>query len=127
MLGNKFKTPPHFNSTERAISARIVIGVTGHRKLENEAVLRKAIRSAIRSIYKMLPDIPSTSISISVLCALAEGVDRLVATEVLMIPNSALEVILPLEKADYMQDFKTNQSKRNLRSCSPRLVLLGFY
>lgn len=59
----------------------------------------------------MVPSLRSTPVTLSVLCPLAEGADRLVAREVLSIPDSTLEVVLPLEKEDYLQDFETSESK----------------
>jgi len=41
----------------------------------------------------------------------AEGADRLVVREVLKYPEAILEVVLPLEKNDYLQDFETAESK----------------
>ena len=46
-----------------------------------------------------------------VLSPLAEGADRLVAKEVLKVPEAMLEVVLPLEKDGYMRDFETPESK----------------
>jgi hypothetical protein len=47
----------------------------------------------------------------SVLSTLAEGPDRLVVHEVLNFPASRLDVVLPLEKGDYVQHFETPDSK----------------
>jgi hypothetical protein len=49
-------------SSELTIPARVVIGVTGHRKLDNETVLAQGIDSA--------------TFVLSVLSPLAEGADR---------------------------------------------------
>lgn len=46
----------------------------------------------------------------TILSALAEGADRLVAYEILNRPGSKLQVVLPSGKADYSQDFKTPES-----------------
>ncbi len=96
----------------QAIPARIVIGVTGHRKLNNEPALTNAIRSAIDSIRQMVPPLRNTPLLLCVLSPLAEGADRLVAREVLKIPEAVLEVVLPLEKNDYMADFETEESRK---------------
>ena len=95
----------------QAISARIVIGVTGHRKLENQPALTDAVHLAIEKIKQMIPSLKSTPLSLCVLSPLAEGADRLVAREVLRVPGAMLEVILPLEKDDYMREFQTKESK----------------
>ena len=47
-----------------------------------------------------------------VISALAEGADRLVAEEVLAEQDARLEVALPLPAEDYIEDFKTEDSKR---------------
>jgi len=58
----------------------------------------------------MLPPMRSTPVRLCVLSPLAEGADRLVVREVLKVPESILEVVLPLQKDDYMQDFGTSES-----------------
>jgi hypothetical protein len=107
MCGKRSKS----DKIEQAILARVVIGVTGHRNLENQPALNKAIRSAIQSITQMLPPMHGTSVGLCVLSPLAEGADRLLVKEILKIPESTLEVVLPLEKDDYMQDFETSESR----------------
>jgi hypothetical protein len=47
-----------------------------------------------------------------VLSALAEGADRLVAQRVLTRANARLIVPLPLARDEYMQDFESDESKR---------------
>ena len=47
----------------------------------------------------------------SILSSLAEGADRLVTHEVLKIPNSQLEAVLPFGEKDYIRDFKDPKSK----------------
>src|SRR4030067_1734359 len=93
----------------QAIPARIVIGVTGHRNLDNQPAIANAIRSAIDSIRQMVPPLRHTPLLLCVLSPLAEGADRLVAREVLKVPEAVLEVVLPLEKDGYMADFGTEE------------------
>lgn len=95
----------------QSIPARVVIGVTGHRILDNPPALIERIRSTIESIKQMVPPLPNTPLVVSVLSPLAEGADRLIAREVLTTPDSMLEVVLPLEKDDYVKDFEPTQSK----------------
>lgn len=59
----------------------------------------------------MAPPLGNTPLLLGVLSPLAEGADRLVAREVLKVPGAVMEVILPLEKTDYMRDFETDESK----------------
>lgn len=96
---------------DQAIQAQIMIGVTGHRKLENISAVTDAVRSAIDNIRQMAPPLRNTPLLLCVLSPLAEGADRLVAQEILKVPGSVLEVALALEKSDYMQDFETDESK----------------
>ena len=97
---------------ESVIPARIVIGVTGHRRLNPTPQLVDQVRSAIQKIIQMAPPLKNTPLVVAVISPLAEGADRLVAQEVLRVPGSMIEVVLPLEKNDYMQDFETAQSRK---------------
>ncbi len=95
----------------QAIPARIVIGVTGHRNLDNQPAIADAIRSAIDSIRQMVPPLRHTPLLWCVLSPLGEGADRLVAREVLK-AGGVLEVVLPLERDEYRQDFETMESQK---------------
>lgn len=99
------------HSSEQTIPARLVIGVTGHRKLDNQPVLGEQIRSTIKMITQMVPPLANTPVVPSVLSPLAEGADRLIVREVLKVPRSMLEVVLPLKQDDYVQDFETAESR----------------
>ena len=89
-----------------------MIGVTGHRKLENAAALAARVRQTLERIAGLMEaEFPHTSAIFNVLSPLAEGADRLVAGEVLKTSRAELEVALPLEKNDYMNDFKASESK----------------
>lgn len=101
------------------IPFRIRIGVTGHRQLTDEETLSEKIRQVLqKDIFiffedskKVLRSIPNTPIVFSILTPLAEGADRLVAKEVLKLPDSRMEVALPLVKQDYLEDFQTSESR----------------
>jgi len=93
------------------IPARVVIGVTGHRNLVAQPRLLEGIQSAIAQIKQMLPLLPNTPVCLTILTPLAEGADRLVAREVLSLPGSTMEAILPMGKDEYLQDFQTTQSR----------------
>ncbi|MFC1892853.1 hypothetical protein ACFLYR_02290 [Chloroflexota bacterium] len=80
--------------------------------LDNQPLLTNAIQSAIDSVRQMIPPLQSTPLLMCILSPLAEGADRLVAREVLHLPTTVLEVILPMEKVDYIQDFETEKSKK---------------
>jgi hypothetical protein len=96
----------------------IVIGVTGHRKLSDEDLIRDKIKQTLQNIEDRLNSILSNSkYKFSVLSPLAEGTDRITVEEVLKLDNSttneksALDVILPLSKNDYIQDFDDPESR----------------
>jgi hypothetical protein len=95
----------------QTIPAHITIGVTGHRRLQDEPALAKQVRVTLERVRQLLPPLSSTPVMFSVLSPLAEGADRLVVHEVLKLPASQLDVVLPLEKGDYLQDFETPDSK----------------
>jgi hypothetical protein len=90
----------------------IVIGITGHRKLNNRPAITGAVRSAIDSIRQMAPPVPDTTRLLIVLSPLAEGADRLVVREALRVPGTVLKAVLPMAKDDYMQDFPTEESTK---------------
>jgi hypothetical protein len=84
----------------------IRIGVTGHRILTDLGVIDAGVEEALHRIEKTFPGQPLTVIS-----ALAEGADRIVARHVLARPGSELIVPLPVPASDYLGDFKLNESR----------------
>jgi hypothetical protein len=83
-------------------------------------MLREKIRDVLnKKIYDLFNDdpkkrirsCPNTPIRFSILTPLAEGADRLVAKEVLKFSDSIVEVVLPLAKEDYLEDFQTAESR----------------
>lgn len=109
-------------TSDNTIPAAIWIGVTGHRKLDNEDLLRRSVKKVLLDLEKMIRGdngpIPWTFIVTS---SLAEGADRLVAEEVLKysgedIHSTFLEAVLPLDAEDYLRDFKTEESQSQFNS-----------
>jgi hypothetical protein len=84
--------------------------VTGHRQLTDPTALVPAIRAAIEGLIERFLG-PGADPALLVVSALAEGADRLVATEVLAVPRAALEAALPLPPAQYADDFSGDVSK----------------
>jgi hypothetical protein len=80
------------------------IGVTGHRVLGDVAAVRTRVD---RVLDRLLGD-STAAVAIS---PLADGADRLVARAVLDRPGGALEVLLPLPVADYLDDFAAPSSR----------------
>lgn len=86
----------------------ISIGVSGHRDLgNNNPAIVESIDRVLLAIGQYLP-----ADSYTLLSPLAEGADRLVARRALDLLSAKLVVPLPLEIADYQQDFETDASKQ---------------
>jgi hypothetical protein len=105
------KSQAGYDASSSIIPARIIIGVTGHRRLNNELLLSEKIQDVLKRITKLAPPMNNTPLILSILSPLAEGADQLVVREILDIPGSELEVVLPLEKDDYFEDFESDESK----------------
>lgn len=106
--------------------ARLVVGVTGHRKLADEDRLAAAIDAVLDTIVLRAADGAvarqnETPLQLSVLSPLAEGADRLVAERVLAMAGAAeLEAVLPMDESEYETDFATDASKSEFRSLLAR-------
>jgi hypothetical protein len=85
----------------------VTIGVTGHRFLQGIDTLVVAIDGVLEQITIQWSGLPMTVIS-----ALAEGSDRLVAQRVLGRPGAKLVVPLPMPEEEYARDFKMAGSQR---------------
>jgi uncharacterized membrane protein len=93
-LGSEAKSGP----SNLTIPARIIIGIAGPQKIEAKPGLIDAIHTAVEKITQMAPSLQSTRLVLSVLSTLTEDSDLLVAGEILKIPGSMLEVIVPLRE-----------------------------
>jgi hypothetical protein len=115
---------------------RLRIGVTGHRNLSpDDAQLRQAVRDAIKlalsSIECPEDGPPHTPLRLTVVSALAEGADRIVAQEVLepegrQREGSKLVCVLPVAAKDlalYRNDFTSEGSKREFEELRKRAWL----
>lgn len=96
------------------------IGVTGHRTLENEQIIRESVRSVLSKLDDILSNrLKNIPCSFTVVSPLAEGADRLVAGEVLDWNTGGekpvLEAVLPLAVEDYLNDFTAPGSKEEFR------------
>jgi hypothetical protein len=103
------------------IPFRLRIGVTGHRKLEESDALSKAVCQAVdlaisSSGYDRV-DNANTPLRLTVVSALAEGADRLVANEVLGkkgFDRTRLICVLPVSEENlnvYRADFESDESR----------------
>lgn len=128
--------PPDYEPKRlmKPLPFRIKIGITGHREnLPERTELKKKIREVLgidewnksktvapNSMFSLfdkdsinqLRKVKNTSITFSILTALAEGADRIAAEAVLEMEGSKIEVVLPLTKEEYLEDFETEGSKK---------------
>ena len=108
-------------SIEKDLRIRLVlrIGVTGHRRINNEKLIQIKIKKVLIEIIDKLIYTPYELV---VLSPLAEGADRIVAREIMNLENrdrdgqSSLEAILPLPVDEYIKDFGTLESREEFRS-----------
>ena len=124
------------SETQKPVPYRIRIGVTGHRELPQRDTISALLTQVLDTKFDDLFDdasrdalrqVQHTPILLSVVSAIADGADRLVAYEVLKREGSALQVVLPLEPSDYLEDFSSEESRREfsdlLERCrQPRLL-----
>ncbi len=95
------------------------IGVTGHRALPDERLVRECVKRVLTRLDGLFQHTPHSFVVVS---PLAEGADRIVATEVLAwhalegTDKPSLEVVLPLPKEDYLRDFETQESADEFNS-----------
>lgn len=87
------------------------IGVVGHRWLPDDAQTADAVRIAVADIWAECTTTSTehTTVGLTVVSALAEGADRLVADAGLEL-GARLEAVLPLPVDDYQQDFSSGAS-----------------
>ena len=107
---------PHKYSPFQPIPFRLTIGVTGHRKLKNEKEIREVVQKLLKKIKLKVKGSKRTPVELCILSPLAEGADRLVAVEVLNFDEKAvLKVVLPLLEKEYLEDFETEESKKEFK------------
>ncbi len=91
------------------------IGVTGHRNLENENLIRNGVKIGLQCLKEIHDrEYPNSTYTFIIISPLAEGADRLVVHEILQMNGYAdknctsfLEVIIPMPEQFYIQDFTT--------------------
>jgi hypothetical protein len=108
------------SSLNSKIPFRIRIGVTGHRSLADEPAMTERIETILESriieafsqeTQRLLHKATDTPIAITIVSALAEGADRLVAKAVLRRPLARLEVVLPYGRDVYQKEFASPESR----------------
>ncbi len=93
--------------TRRRYSAPLVVGVTGHRDLLPAEMpgIRARVREFLMHLNSEYPDR-----DLVLLTPLAEGADRLVAEEALVL-GLPVTAVLPMPRALYAEDFRTTGSR----------------
>lgn len=91
------------------------VAVTGHRWIKADPAIVDAVRDALGQIdARRRSGTAATPVTLTVVSALAEGADRLVARQALL-RGASLEVVLPLPRDDYLADFTSEESKAEFR------------
>lgn len=108
-------------SSRPAIPYRIRIGIIGHNSVEDQASIRCGIDEIIGSHWKeaynansqeQFPTAKNTPISFTAVSTLAEGAGCLLAEAVLTQTSGRLEVALPMEREQFLQDFTSDSSRQ---------------
>ncbi|MBV1904647.1 MAG: hypothetical protein KUG75_01105 [Pseudomonadales bacterium] len=94
---------------QTGLAIPLIIAVTGHRDLVPEEIplIRRRVSKLLLDLQKDYPDR-----GVSVMSALAEGADQLVANEALRL-DIPLIVPLPMPKALYLKDFDNAEVREN--------------
>lgn len=115
----------------KPIKTEIRIGVTGHRTVTARPEILREIHKVVAVVDRILENTPH---QYRIISPLAEGADRIVAETILgwvggdMVLPPALDVILPFEKEEYVQDFRTQSSRdefENLLEKSASMIVLA--
>ncbi len=94
----------------------VVVGVSGHRFLAEPDLVTAGVEAAIGRIEQVFGQ------PLTILSSLAEGADRLVVRRILDRPLARLKVVMPLPKEDYLQDFRSEESRREFSKLLNRAV-----
>jgi hypothetical protein len=91
----------------------IRVGVTGHRAFAEPEAVAERVRAGLRHLLALAADgTAGARVQLELLSPVAEGADRLVAREVLVMPGASLVATLPFAADDYASDFDTPASRR---------------
>jgi len=93
------------------------IGVSGHRQLRDEQVATATTEAVLNRVLDGADEIVVVS-------SVAEGADRLVADLVLTRPGATMEIILPLPADDFLDDFDSEDSRREFWDLLQRASLV---
>jgi hypothetical protein len=91
-------------------TSEIIIGVTGHRILENPTAIRVGVDKALHTIKTSFE-----TKHITVLSPLAEGADRIIAERALAINGTKMIAVLPSPVESYQEDFRSPTSMKEFQ------------
>ena len=91
-------------------AGELMLGVTGHRFLNDPKSVREKMAAALDHIEAVFPSQP-----LHLLTPLAEGADRLAAELVLQREGGRISAILPVPAQSYLQDFVSETSQVEFR------------
>ncbi len=109
-------------ATPNSIPFRLRVGVVGHRDLSHDAVLRDHVEMALRRVRRLVPSSALTPLRLTIVSALAEGADQLVAQVALDHQGTLIEAILPMPRQDYALTRATPQARHTLAELLDRAV-----
>jgi hypothetical protein len=107
-----------FDSDAGRIALRVRIGVVGHRVVDNPEAVAAAARDLVTALCAEIGGVAATEVVFTVLSALAEGSDRILADAMLAaLPKGSaeLEVVLPFAQHEYEKDFADSDSVKRFR------------
>ena len=102
------------SESQGKVSLWLRIGVFGHRDISpDHPGLKQAIDDVLTAITwaKSSIRVKSTHVGLVVVSSLAEGADRILARAVLAREGARLEIVLPLGREDYNDDFTSPESR----------------
>ena len=94
----------------------VVVGVSGHRFLAEPELVTAGVEAAISRIEQVFGQ------PLTILSSLAEGADRLVVWRTLNRPLARLKAVMPLPEDHYLQDFRSDESRREFSKLLNRAV-----
>lgn len=104
---------------EGRIQFRVRLGVTGHRTIIDSAIVSAKVVDRLQEVREAFSPAGETPVAFTVLTALAEGADRLVAEEARkVLGDGAVELtaVLPLITSEYLDDFEEPGSEEHFNS-----------
>ena len=106
------------------VALRLRVGISGHRQIgPHHPGIAGAVAEVLAAVMlkRASMSTDSTLVGLTVVSSLAEGADRVLANAILD-EDGQLEVVLPVEAADYIRDFGSDVSKADFTDLLARAV-----